>query len=75
MMTPMAVHNQEELSNQILKCRDDKERIIFRKQSDGTFILTEGSCSWLQKDEQAEVTKLRKRIKPWLTAHFQSEHF
>lgn len=75
MMTPMAVHNQEELSNQILKCRDDKERIIFRKQSDGTFILTEGSCSWLKKDEQADVPKLRKRIEPWLTALFQSEHF
>jgi hypothetical protein len=65
---------------QILKCRDDKNPIVFSKPpaavGEGVlFTLAEGSeCSWQKKEETFGSEKLRPRIEPWLTALFQSEH-
>lgn len=65
---------------QILKCRDDWEPVILlqadsEKGAECSFRLREGArCSWLRQDEPADAGKLRKRIEPWLTALFQSEH-
>ena len=64
---------------EILKCRDDKTPIFFKK-IDGNieeelFQKIEGStCSWLTSNEKFGPKKLRPRIEPWLTALFQSEH-
>mgnify|MGYP001168470709 CR=1 FL=1 len=76
-MFPTQKGNEENhKEKQILKCRDDKEPIILLNQPKGTFMLDEeSSCSWLKKGEQVDATALRKRIEPWLTALFQSEHF
>lgn len=65
---------------QILKCRDDKAPIyLFDSEVEDAeerhFELGEGSiCSWLHKDATATSSELRKRIEPWLTTLFQSEH-
>jgi len=67
--------------DQILKCRDDKDPVIFSRIAkeagiETAFKLSEGSnCSWVKKDETFGPEKLRSRIEPWLTALFQSEHF
>ena len=69
-----------ESDKQILKCRDDKEPVIFSEATGETidgepFVLETGcECSWLKKDETFGPAKLRPRIEPWLTALFQSEH-
>ncbi|MDO9593141.1 MAG: SIR2 family protein [Erysipelotrichaceae bacterium] len=74
--TPMITNS----GTQILKSRDDKAPIYFtsvREQTNNAeqFKLLDGSeCSWLDKDDLLDPTKLRPRIEPWLTALFQSEH-
>lgn len=66
--------------DQILKCRDDKDPVVFSR-APGTsatgesFKLVDGSeCSWLKGEKAFGPEKLRPRIEPWLTALFQSEH-
>lgn len=59
----------------ILKSRDDLEPIKFEVPLNGKFTLADGvSCSWLKAGEPFGPDELRKRIEPWLTALFQSEH-
>ncbi len=72
--------NKNQVEN-ILKCRDDHQPVIFIPQAeasgDGTpkFVLTENSeCSWAKPEEAFGPDKLRPRIEPWLTALCQSEH-
>lgn len=64
---------QEEFLN-ILKVRDDPRPLYFNKNDDESIDWKEGSdATWAQ--EQGGCTKvLRKRIEPWLTSLFQSEH-
>ncbi len=63
---------------QILKCRDDKRPVYLLKveeRGDPVYKLADDSqCSWLKREETVDCSKLRKRIEPWLTALFQSEH-
>ncbi len=66
--------NQEK--PQIIKTRDDREPIYFIRIKDTEdFMLCEGStCSWVNPGDRFNISKLRERIEPWLTALFQSEH-
>lgn len=72
--------SNDEKNDQILKCRDDKDPIIFSQsttesEAEVAFTLAQGStCSWLKQGEAIGPEKLRSRIEPWLTALFQSEH-
>lgn len=60
---------------QILKSRDDVEPVILINEKDGTFRLEEGcSCPWVNMNDEIDVTAIRTRIEPWLTALFQSDH-
>ena len=57
----------------ILKVRDDPIPVWFT-ESNGNFKLKESTqVSWLDKNEFSKKD-LRKRIEPWLTSLFQSEH-
>lgn len=66
--------------HQILKTRDDRDRVYLEPNSESTyaqesFRLTEHKKdSWVKENESFGPEKLRSRIEPWLTALFQSEH-
>jgi hypothetical protein len=59
----------------ILKVRDDHRPVQFEVQADSEkFKLCEGNeVSWLT-DNEFDLNDLRKRIEPWMTSLFQSEH-
>lgn len=60
--------------NNILKVRDDHERLYFTRTEAGDFeVQGDAGPSWLDGDELS-YKALRKHIEPWLTALFQSEH-
>lgn len=68
-------------TQQILKCRDDREPVILVPAKESTpdvprFQLREGcsATTWTRADEPVGTDKLRTQIEPWLTALFQSEH-
>jgi SIR2-like domain len=67
-----------EKDEQILKSRDDKAPVFLVPSADkkeNTFRVADGSsCSWLNAGESLNVSQLRARLEPWLTALFQSEH-
>lgn len=67
-----------ESGQHIVKTREDRVPVTFvraDKDSHGEFVLTDdGECSWVNPGESFGVDRLRKRIEPWLTALFQSEH-
>ena len=56
----------------VIKTRDDRELIYIDK--DGK-VVDAGNCEWgLNQDEKINNAIFRKRIEPWLTSLFQSEH-
>lgn len=56
----------------IIKTRDDHELILVKENGE---IQNAGSCSWIpDKGDKVTNTDYRKRIEPWLTSLFQSEH-
>ncbi len=56
----------------ILKIRDDRE--LIRVSADGV-IQNPNDCDWgINNDEKVTQSLFRKRIEPWLTSLFQSEH-
>ncbi len=57
----------------IIKTRDDHELILIKEDGE---IQNASSCSWNSADTGDKVTNtdFRKRIEPWLTSLFQSEH-
>lgn len=64
-----------EKADNILKTRDDHEIVYFQSSPGGKFVLSNGSeCSWVTGTPEFSVKELRKRIEPWLTSLFQSEH-
>ncbi len=67
-----------EENEHILKTREDTSPIKFVQtdlNAQGEFVLAEDiECSWLKAGSPFGVEQLRKRIEPWLTALFQSEH-
>lgn len=66
---------EKDQNKNILKCRDDCEPVFFEKVNEGKFKLcTETQCSWLKQEVEFGPDRLRRRIEPWLTALFQSEH-
>lgn len=80
-MTKEAGGENKALANNILKCRDDTQPVLFAHKKESTadapkFELCEGSsCSWVKPGEVFGPDKLRPRIEPWLTALCQSDHF
>src|SRR5690625_2481457 len=57
------------------KVRDDRKPIHFhRVDGDEDFQFTDGSKAPWSSGDTFEVADLRKRIEPWLTSLFQSEH-
>ncbi len=60
----------------ILKARDDKAPVVFvDSDNEGKFKLATGAdCSWIAAETEFGPDLIRKRIEPWLTALFQSEH-
>ena len=60
----------------ILKARDDKAPVVFvDSDNKGKFNLISGAdCSWATAGDEFGAAIIRKRIEPWLTALFQSEH-
>lgn len=70
-----AMCQNDNLKENILKTRDDHQPIFFKMVGENEFKACQDSrCSWLKPDESFGFDKLRKRIEPWLTALFQSEH-
>jgi hypothetical protein len=66
-------------NHQIVKCRDDKDPVILKPAEVPTdaepFEVAEGSkCSWCSPENKVGPSQLRRRIEPWLTSLFQSEH-
>lgn len=60
----------------ILKSRDDREPLYLMLSDSGKYKLADDKqCTWISKDEEIDLIKIRSRIEPWLTALFQSEHF
>jgi hypothetical protein len=57
----------------LIKVKDDPEPIGFDSEDDKFKIAESTKCSWADKGT-FEKRDLRKRIEPWLTALFQSEH-
>ena len=60
----------------ILKARDDKAPVVFvESDNEGKFKLApDTDCSWATAETEFGPDIIRKRIEPWLTALFQSEH-
>lgn len=56
----------------VIKTRDDRELILVDK--DGVIKNDEGYDWGMNKDEVVTNATFRKRIEPWLTSLFQSEH-
>ena len=57
----------------LIKVREDREIVRLSECKDGVFNVLSDS-TWKKKDEEVAVVDLRKRVEPWLTALFQSEH-
>jgi hypothetical protein len=57
----------------LIKVKDDSEPIGFDAEGDKFKIAASTKCSWADGGT-FETRDLRKRIEPWLTALFQSEH-
>lgn len=56
----------------IIKTRDDRELILVNAKG---IIQNPNDCEWgINKDDVVEKSLFRKRIEPWLTSLFQSEH-
>lgn len=56
----------------VIKTRDDRELVLI--ENDGK-ITNQDCCDWgLNPDEKVTNAIFRKRIEPWLTSLFQSEH-
>ncbi|MHB1222410.1 MAG: SIR2 family protein, partial [Gammaproteobacteria bacterium] len=70
----MSQSDQGRKSENILKTRDDSRPIHFEDDGNNSFNLSKGDCSWLNEGQVFGVSELRKRIEPWLTSLFQSEH-
>lgn len=62
-----------EKSPNLVKVREDREVVRFSTCADGKF-KTLSASPWKKKDEEVTIADLRKRVEPWLTALFQSEH-
>ena len=59
----------------IIKTRDDPKPLQFESSGDNKFKFNKDTvCSWSTKKDSFGYSELRKRIEPWLTALFQSEH-
>lgn len=79
----MGQEERDNIEDQILKCRDDKEPISFIKEnkekSEGKNdnkiqFISIGDSSWVKKNDIVDEEKLRERIEPWLATLFKSEH-
>lgn len=57
----------------LVKVREDREAVRLSECKDGVFKALSDS-TWKKKDEDVTIADLRKRVEPWLTALFQSEH-
>lgn len=57
----------------LVKVREDREAVLLSACAGGKFKMLSDS-SWKVKDETVAIADLRKRVEPWLTALFQSEH-
>ena len=56
----------------VIKTRDDRELILVNSSCE---IQNIDGCDWgLNNDEKVTNAIFRKRIEPWLTSLFQSEH-
>ncbi len=56
----------------IIKTRDDRELILVNAKG---IIQNPNDCEWgINEDDVVEKSLFRKRIEPWLTSLFQSEH-
>ena len=64
---------ENEKSPNLVKVREDREVVRFSTCADGKF-KTLSASPWKKKDEEVTIADLRKRVEPWLTALFQSEH-
>lgn len=62
-----------EKSPNLVKVREDREVVRLSAYADEMFKLLSDSA-WKKKDEEVTIVDLRKRVEPWLTALFQSEH-
>lgn len=62
----------KEEAQTILKVHDDPKPVYLRGSGD-VFIVEDQAGSWPTKSE-IKTIDLRKRIEPWLTSLFQSEH-
>jgi hypothetical protein len=70
---PPAAQTTAQASTNHIKVKDDSEPIGFVAEGDKFRITASTKCSWADGGI-FETKDLRKRIEPWLTALFQSEH-
>lgn len=57
----------------LVKVREDREVVRLSACADGKFKMLSDS-PWKNNDAEVTIVDLRKRVEPWLTALFQSEH-
>ena len=57
----------------VIKTRDDRDLVFIDK--DGKFLNSDSADWGLNPDDEVTNNEFRKRIEPWLTSLFQSEHF
>ena len=65
--------DEYEKSPNLVKVREDREILRLAICADEKF-KTLSDSAWKTKDEEVTIVDLRKRVEPWLTALFQSEH-
>lgn len=60
----------------IIKVREDKEPVEFKKLSEeeGYFKLIKEGASYINNEGKFSEIDLRSRVEPWLSSLFQSEH-
>lgn len=56
-----------------LKVRDDHQPLCFSATEPGQFAISDGRKREWARAGNFDLSDLRKRVEPWLTALFQSE--
>lgn len=69
----ITIFNKLKIAPNLIKVREDDDISMLSECVDNKFTALE-KCSLCDKDAELEVIDVRRRVEPWLTALFQSEH-
>ena len=68
-----SLYDKLKVASNLIKVREDDDISMLSALEDNVFKLYE-TCSLGEKDTAISVLAVRKRVEPWLTSLFQSEH-